>query len=103
VISVVVPAFNEEKLLPATLAALREALACVERSEVIVVDNASTDRTAAIAAEAGARVEPKFITSARRWNHMGLVRMLFFTHPITIFLAWRRPKFWKDWYERAIR
>jgi glycosyltransferase involved in cell wall biosynthesis len=237
VISVVIPAFNEEKLLPATLAAVGRALEGVERSEVIVVDNESTDRTAAIAGETGARVvseavhnisavrnagaaaaggdvlvfidadtivrpgvfekielemaghkclggsvaveyegpytrfwmsafmrlwvvlgkltrmrqgalqfcradvfrelggydtgiyvgediefhwrldklakdrggltafveEPKVITSARRWNRMGLVRMMFFTHPVTIFLAWRHPKFWKDWYERAIR
>jgi hypothetical protein len=47
--------------------------------------------------------EPKVITSSRRWDRMGLFRMLFFTHPITIFLAWRYRPFWKDWYERAIR
>ena len=47
--------------------------------------------------------EPRVITSSRRWNRMGLIRMLFFTHPITIFLAWRFKSFWKDWYERAIR
>ena len=47
--------------------------------------------------------EPTVITSSRRWNHLGLFRMLFFTHPITIFLAWRRRSFWKDWYERPIR
>lgn len=47
--------------------------------------------------------EPKVLTSSRRWNKMGLIRMLFFTHPITIFLAWRVRSFWKDWYENAIR
>jgi glycosyltransferase involved in cell wall biosynthesis len=47
--------------------------------------------------------EPKVITSSRRWNRMGLARMLFFTHPITIFLAWRTRSFWKDWYDRPIR
>jgi glycosyltransferase involved in cell wall biosynthesis len=50
-ISFVVPAYNEESLLPACLAAIR---AEIERTgiagEVIVVDNASTDRTSAIAA-----------------------------------------------------
>jgi glycosyltransferase involved in cell wall biosynthesis len=50
-ISFVVPAYNEEALLPACLAAIR---AEIERTgiaaEVIVVDNASTDRTSAIAA-----------------------------------------------------
>jgi glycosyltransferase involved in cell wall biosynthesis len=43
--SVVIPAFNEEKLLPATLRAAFEAsagLAC----EVIVTDNQSTDQSA---------------------------------------------------------
>ena len=47
--------------------------------------------------------EPTVTTSSRRWNRMGLIRMLFFTHPITIFLAWRTRSFWKDWYERPIR
>lgn len=47
--------------------------------------------------------EPKVLTSSRRWDRMGLVRMLFFTHPVTIFLGWRIRSLWKDWYERAIR
>jgi glycosyltransferase involved in cell wall biosynthesis len=47
--------------------------------------------------------EPKVITSSRRYDTMGIVRMLILTHPITIFLAWRRPTLWKDWYENAIR
>lgn len=47
--------------------------------------------------------EPKVLTSSRRWNRMGLIRMLFFTHPITIFLAWRVRSFWKDWYDDLIR
>ena len=47
--------------------------------------------------------EPKVLTSSRRWNRMGLIRMLFFTHPATVLLAWRIRSFWKDWYENAIR
>lgn len=47
--------------------------------------------------------DPKVLTSSRRWNRMGLIRMLFFTHPITLLLAWRLRSFWKDWYENAIR
>lgn len=47
--------------------------------------------------------DPKVTTSSRRWEKMGLVPMLFFTHPITIFLAWRVRSVWKDWYENAIR
>ena len=59
-ISVVVPAFNEERLLPATLASVRAAMQAFDEagwdSELIVCDNNSTDRTAEIAAAAGARV-----------------------------------------------
>ena len=236
-ISVIVPAYNEEKLLPATLDAINTALAGIDAPELIVVDNESTDRTRGIAETAGAMVvtesvhnisavrnagaavaacdifvfidadtivrtglfekilsamwdakcfggsvaveyegpytrfwmsffmktwvvlgrltkmrqgalqfcradifrelhgydatiyvgediefhwrldklakkrggfttfieEPRVVTSSRRWNRMGLVRMLFFTHPITIFMAWRVRSFWKDWYDRPIR
>ena len=47
--------------------------------------------------------EPVVQTSSRRWEKMGLIRMLFFTHPITIFLMWRVRPVWKDWYENALR
>jgi len=237
VLSIIVPAYNEEKLLPATLAAIKSALNSINESEIVVVENESTDRTREIAEAAAVRVvdesvhniarvrnagaenatgdvlvfidadtivaagifekigeamadpkcfggsveveyegpytrfwmsffmklwvvlgkftkirggalqycrrdiftelggydetiyvgedidfhwrldrlarrrgghtrlieEPRVVTSSRRWNRMGLIRMLFFTHPITIFLAWRFKSFWKDWYERAIR
>jgi glycosyltransferase involved in cell wall biosynthesis len=49
-VSFVVPAYNEEALLPETLAAIRRAIAragCT--AEIIVVNNASTDRTAQVA------------------------------------------------------
>lgn len=59
-LSIVIPAFNEEKLLPATLRAVRDSAAEFTRGgcewELIVCDNNSTDRTAAIAREHGARV-----------------------------------------------
>lgn len=61
-ISVVIPAFNEEYELPRTLAAFKLAFdnyKTVYRDktiEFIVVDNASTDRTAEIARTWGARV-----------------------------------------------
>lgn len=57
VISFVIPAHNEERLLARTLRSLHAAAgACGEPFEIIVVDDSSTDRTAAIAAEHGARV-----------------------------------------------
>jgi len=59
-LSVVIPAFNEEKLLPICLVSVRAALAAVARpgleTEAIVVDNSSTDRTAEIARGHGAKV-----------------------------------------------
>jgi glycosyltransferase involved in cell wall biosynthesis len=59
-ISVIVPAFNEEKLLAASLAEMRTAAAAFTRHgwnyELIVCDNNSTDRTAEIARAAGAAV-----------------------------------------------
>src|SRR5258705_12807793 len=57
-ISLVVPAFNEERLLPGSLSSMRAAMQGFARlgwhSELIVCDNNSTDRTAEIAIAAGA-------------------------------------------------
>ena len=56
-ISFVVPAHNEEALIARTLAAIAEAAAgSGENWELIVVDDASVDATAALAEAAGARV-----------------------------------------------
>jgi glycosyltransferase involved in cell wall biosynthesis len=56
-ISFIIPAYNEELLLGQTLRAVNDAAGALgERFEVIVADDASTDRTAAIAQEHGARV-----------------------------------------------
>lgn len=56
-VSFIVPAFNEETLLGATLEALHEAgRALGEPYEILVVDDASTDRTADIARGHKARV-----------------------------------------------
>ena len=58
-ISFIIPAYNEENLLGQTLTALEAAAAAVGRPyEVIVVDDASTDGTAAIARQHGVRVVP---------------------------------------------
>ena len=59
-VSVVLPAFNEEKLPPAALAAVRDAAAAFTARgwewECVVCDNNSTDGTAAVARAGGATV-----------------------------------------------
>ena len=59
-ISIIVPAFNEDRLLGQSLAAIRAALSSFSArgwdTELIVCDNNSTDRTAQIAQAAGAKV-----------------------------------------------
>lgn len=59
-ISVVIPAFNEERLIGESLRHISAALSAFTRrnweTELIVCDNNSTDRTAELAREAGATV-----------------------------------------------
>jgi glycosyltransferase involved in cell wall biosynthesis len=56
-ISFIIPAYNEERLLGRTLSALHAAVRSLAQPyEVIVVDDGSTDRTAAIARTSGAKV-----------------------------------------------
>lgn len=55
-ISVVMPAYNAAHYLPRVLTPLLDMLAAGEVAEVLVVDDQSTDNTAALAAEMGARV-----------------------------------------------
>lgn len=55
--SIIIPAYNEEGFLPETLVHVKKAMAeCAQPGEIIVVDNNSTDRTASIAGDAGAKV-----------------------------------------------
>ena len=58
-VSFVIPAYDEERLIAGTLAALQDAARVAgEPYEIIVVDDGSTDRTAAIATAHGVRVVP---------------------------------------------
>ncbi|HUN69649.1 MAG TPA: glycosyltransferase, partial [Burkholderiales bacterium] len=58
-LSIVVPAFNEERLLASTLESIKAAAKVFDAAggwELIVCDNNSTDATAEIARAAGAQV-----------------------------------------------
>jgi glycosyltransferase involved in cell wall biosynthesis len=74
-ISIVVPAFNEEKLLGQSLAAIHSSASVfTDRGwdwEVVVCDNNSTDRTAEIARNAGATVIFEPINQISRARNAG--------------------------------
>ena len=74
-ISIVIPAFNEERLLADTLASINKARASFDsaniESELIVCDNNSTDRTAEIARAAGATVVFEAVNQIGRARNTG--------------------------------
>ena len=74
-ISVVVPAFNEEKLLRQSLAAIQSACTTFDQLgwdwEIVVCDNNSTDRTAELARSAGATVVFEPINQISRARNRG--------------------------------
>ena len=74
-LSVVVPAFNEEKLLAATLGHIRRGMDVFAGRgwgcELIVCDNNSTDRTPEIARAAGARVVFEPVNQIARARNTG--------------------------------
>ena len=74
-LSIIIPAYNEEKLLPHTLVVVangRETLETVGViSELIVCDNNSQDATARLAAEAGARVIAEPVNQIGRARNTG--------------------------------
>jgi len=70
--SIIIPAYNEALFLPDTLAALSAAMSEVSSSgELIVVDNNSSDETAAIAGAHGARVIFEPINQISRARNAG--------------------------------
>lgn len=46
---------------------------------------------------------PKVVTSARRFDKMSVWKILLLTHPFFIFLTMRKKRFWRDWYDKAVR
>jgi glycosyltransferase involved in cell wall biosynthesis len=87
--SIIVPAFNEEKLLGTTLARLNLIIAALpEAGEIIVTDNNSTDHTADVAREHGARVvfEPfqQIATSRNAGGKVSRADYLFFVDADTL-------------------
>jgi glycosyltransferase involved in cell wall biosynthesis len=74
-LSIIVPAFNEEKLLGQTLVSIRCAAGGLKNAgggeELIVCDNNSTDRTAEIARTAGANVVFEPVNQIARARNRG--------------------------------
>lgn len=74
-VSVIVPAYNEERVLGDSLRSIRDAMSELERSgwscQLIVCDNNSTDRTAEIARAAGAIVAFEPINQIARARNTG--------------------------------
>jgi len=74
-ISVIIPAYNEERLISQTLEKVRDAMAAFSRagwtSELIVCNNNSTDRTAELAALNGAIVVFEPINQIGRARNSG--------------------------------
>lgn len=68
-VSVIVPAYNEEKYIGDTLKALKEQ--SFNDFEIIVIDNGSTDRTMEIAASYGALVQQKMDGSISAMRNLG--------------------------------
>jgi glycosyltransferase involved in cell wall biosynthesis len=74
-LSVIIPAFNEEKLIEKSLHAIDAALSSFHQlgweTEIIVCDNNSTDRTAEIARDTGAKVVFEPINQIGRARNCG--------------------------------
>lgn len=74
--SIIVPCYNEEKNIEATLTSVTEALAGLDLSyEVVVIDDGSRDRTAEVAAAYVARHADPRIRVFRNHRNMGLARV----------------------------
>ncbi len=72
---IIIPAYDEEDYLPATLTALNDAMSPLNlNGEIIVVDNNSSDKTAKIATARGAQVIFEKINHISRARNAGARR-----------------------------
>ncbi len=70
--SIIIPAYNESKWLPDTLKIIHQAMATIPlQGEVIVTDNNSTDNTAELAQQLGAKVVFEPINQISRARNAG--------------------------------
>ncbi|MDP6450516.1 MAG: glycosyltransferase, partial [Lentisphaeria bacterium] len=71
--SIIIPAYNEAELLPATLERVNAVVAEIttHRGEIVVTDNDSTDSTGEIARRHGARVIEEPIRQIARARNAG--------------------------------
>ncbi len=81
-ISIVIPAFNEEKFLPATIEAAKKACAHFANqvslpTEIVVVNNISTDKTESLALSLGAVVENHHVRNISSVRNAGIKRASF--------------------------
>lgn len=72
-ISIVIPAYNEEKYLGETLGSIVAALAEIKGGEIVVVDNESTDSTRAIAERSGATIVTEAVHNISSVRNAGAV------------------------------
>src|SRR6516225_9945385 len=74
-VSIIVPAFNEERLIGGSLARINEAMQAFRakqwETELIVCDNNSTDSTAELARAAGAKVVFEPVNQIARARNAG--------------------------------
>lgn len=82
-LSFIIPAFNEEDMLPRTLASIRRHLPEQFSSQIIVVDNGSSDRTMSIASELSDVVTCRPRASVGELRNVGAALADF---PILVFL-----------------
>lgn len=113
-LSIIIPAFNETRLIESCLQSVSTSLVGNGRpdfkSEIIVVDNNSTDNTAELARQAGAQVVFEPINQIGRARDAGAAEAmgdwLLFVDADSIFksrTAWRYPAADRGRQERGLR